>query len=323
MQGHRPARGQPGRLGHRLRRDLARGGAGPQGEAGRRLHGRRGRLRRLLHRHGRATRSWPSPAPSPGSIGVFGGKFSLRGLYDKIGITKEILTRGQQRGPLLRVPAVGRRGAREVPRAHGRRSTSDFVHEGGRGPQEVLRGGGRRGPGPRVDGRRGAAPRPRGPARRPRRRAGPGQGAGEDRRRTRKCTSWSLPERKGLLETLLERQEEEVGESACCPASARRSCAGRGCLGDGQLAARLPFDLQDPLTGGHRPAAPRGARRRGAHRPLPQRAGPPAGHARGRVRPRLVGARDRRVLPARGVPVRFPARGGGDHPRVAVRRSRR
>jgi protease-4 len=35
------------------------------------------------------------PGTITGSIGVFGGKFNLRGLYDKIGLTKEILTRGQ------------------------------------------------------------------------------------------------------------------------------------------------------------------------------------------------------------------------------------
>jgi protease-4 len=35
------------------------------------------------------------PGTITGSIGVFGGKFSLRGLYDKIGITRETLTRGR------------------------------------------------------------------------------------------------------------------------------------------------------------------------------------------------------------------------------------
>jgi protease-4 len=35
------------------------------------------------------------PGTITGSIGVFGGKFSLRGLYDKIGLSKEILTRGR------------------------------------------------------------------------------------------------------------------------------------------------------------------------------------------------------------------------------------
>lgn len=35
------------------------------------------------------------PGTITGSIGVFSGKFSLRGLYDKIGVTKEILARGR------------------------------------------------------------------------------------------------------------------------------------------------------------------------------------------------------------------------------------
>jgi protease-4 len=35
------------------------------------------------------------PGTITGSIGVFGGKFSLRGLYDKIGVTRETLTRGR------------------------------------------------------------------------------------------------------------------------------------------------------------------------------------------------------------------------------------
>jgi len=34
------------------------------------------------------------PGTITGSIGVFSGKFSLRGFYDKIGVTKEVLTRG-------------------------------------------------------------------------------------------------------------------------------------------------------------------------------------------------------------------------------------
>jgi protease IV len=34
------------------------------------------------------------PGTITGSIGVFSGKFSMRGLYDKLGVTREILTRG-------------------------------------------------------------------------------------------------------------------------------------------------------------------------------------------------------------------------------------
>ncbi|HET7746266.1 MAG TPA: signal peptide peptidase SppA, partial [Vicinamibacteria bacterium] len=35
------------------------------------------------------------PGTITGSIGVFGGKFTLRGLYDKLGISKEVLVRGR------------------------------------------------------------------------------------------------------------------------------------------------------------------------------------------------------------------------------------
>jgi protease-4 len=35
------------------------------------------------------------PGTITGSIGVFSGKFNLRGLYDKVGVTKEVLTRGK------------------------------------------------------------------------------------------------------------------------------------------------------------------------------------------------------------------------------------
>src|SRR5260221_5657127 len=35
------------------------------------------------------------PGTIAGSIGVFSGKFNLRGLYDKVGLTKEIVARGR------------------------------------------------------------------------------------------------------------------------------------------------------------------------------------------------------------------------------------
>ena len=56
------------------------------------------------------------PGTITGSIGVFGGKFSLRGLYDKIGHHQGDPDPRAQRRPVLRVPALGRRGAREGPR---------------------------------------------------------------------------------------------------------------------------------------------------------------------------------------------------------------
>jgi hypothetical protein len=55
-----------------------------------------------------------------------------------------------------------------------------------------------------------------------------------------------MPERKGLLETILERQEDEVGESAAArlPRDVRMFLRWARALGDAQIVARLPFDLQ-------------------------------------------------------------------------------
>jgi protease IV len=41
------------------------------------------------------TKIFAEPSTITGSIGVYGGKFVLKGLYDKIGINKEIIKRGQ------------------------------------------------------------------------------------------------------------------------------------------------------------------------------------------------------------------------------------
>ena len=55
----------PGGSGHGLRRDLARGRAGQEGQARHRLDGGPRRLRRLLHRHGRGRHRGPARPPSP------------------------------------------------------------------------------------------------------------------------------------------------------------------------------------------------------------------------------------------------------------------
>src|SRR3990172_6836666 len=51
-----------------------------------------------------------------------------------------------------------------------------------------------------------------------------------------------LPEKKGFLETLLERQDE--GLEASLPADLRFALRWSSLLGDGKPLARLPFDLQ-------------------------------------------------------------------------------
>ncbi|PYQ07880.1 MAG: hypothetical protein DMF83_08200, partial [Acidobacteria bacterium] len=51
-----------------------------------------------------------------------------------------------------------------------------------------------------------------------------------------------LPERKSLLEQLLERQDD--GVQTALPADVRALLRWASALGDGQLLARLPFDLR-------------------------------------------------------------------------------
>jgi protease-4 len=52
-----------------------------------------------------------------------------------------------------------------------------------------------------------------------------------------------LPERKGLLETILERQEEGMGDVAL-PRDVKALARLSRVFGDGGLLARLPFDLR-------------------------------------------------------------------------------
>ena len=54
-------------------------------EAGDRQHERRGRQRRLLHRHGRQQDPGRARARITGSIGVIGGKMVIGGLYGQAG----------------------------------------------------------------------------------------------------------------------------------------------------------------------------------------------------------------------------------------------
>jgi len=63
---------QPRRIVHGQRSDLARNG--PHPKTGDCQHGRRGRQRRILYRHGRQEESTAAPCTLTGSIGVFGGK---------------------------------------------------------------------------------------------------------------------------------------------------------------------------------------------------------------------------------------------------------
>ncbi len=182
------------------------------------------------------------PSTITGSIGVFGGKFTLRGLYDKIGITKEILTRGRnadlfseyrpwtdEERAKFRTLMVSFYEEFIKKAAEGRKKSYDDVDAVAQGRvwtgNEALRHG-------LVDKLGGLEV---------------AVGIAKERAKIDRGQEVNLvvmPERKGLLETILERQEEEVGESAMLPREVREFMRWARLLGDGQLAARLPFDLK-------------------------------------------------------------------------------
>ena len=238
---HRVARGQPGRLRCRLRRHLARGQAGEGQEAARRLDGRPGRVGRVLHRDG-GDSIVAQPGTITGSIGVFGGKFTLRGLYDKLGITKEILVRGRHADlfseyePWDEAERAKFRGLmvsfyEEFVKkaAEGRKMSYEDVDAIAQGRvwtgAEALEHG-------LVDKLGGMDV---------------AIAVAKERAKIDADDEVALvlvPERKGLIETILERQEEEVGESTMLPRDLRAFLRWARHLGDGQIAARLPFDLQ-------------------------------------------------------------------------------
>jgi protease-4 len=182
------------------------------------------------------------PSTITGSIGVFGGKFTLRGLYEKIGITKEILTRGRNADlfseyrPWDEEERAKFRGLMVSfyeefikKAAEGRKKTYQDVDAVAQGRvwtgTEALRHG-------LVDKLGGLDV---------------AVDLAKERAKIAQGQEVNLvvvPERKGLLETILERQEEEVGESTMLPREMRDFLRWARYLGDGQLAARLPFDLK-------------------------------------------------------------------------------
>ena len=91
----RAAHRQPGRRRARLGRDLARGRAAERPQAGDRQHVGPRRLGRLLHRGRPPTSIVAQPGTITGSIGVFAGKFNLLGLYRKLGLNVETVSRGR------------------------------------------------------------------------------------------------------------------------------------------------------------------------------------------------------------------------------------
>jgi protease-4 len=179
------------------------------------------------------------PGTITGSIGVFGGKFSLHGLYDKIGLRKEILKRGLHADLFDEYHAwtddervVVRRMmttfyTRFVTKAaEGRKKSYEEIDAVAQGRvwtgEDALEHG-------LVDKLGGfdvalsvAKEKARIPA-------------------SQEVQLVVLPERKGFLETLLERQEE--GLESALPRDVRGLLRWATLLGNGQPLARLPFEL--------------------------------------------------------------------------------
>jgi len=179
------------------------------------------------------------PGTITGSIGVFGGKFNLRGLYDKIGLRKEILTRGQNAALFTEYRPWSDAEREKVhgmmaafyedfleKAAAGRHQPKDAVHAIAQGRvwsgSDALRIG-------LVDQLGGLDVALKVAKQR----------AGIDPARA--VTLVVMPERKGFLETLLERQEE--GIEAALPADLRSFTRLLRVL-DGRPLARLPFDVR-------------------------------------------------------------------------------
>ena len=180
------------------------------------------------------------PSTITGSIGVFGGKFSLRGFYDKLGITKELLSRGEraamfteyrpwtederQRMRTLMV-SFYQDFVRKV--ADGRKKSFEDVDAVAQGRVWTGADAMRHGLVDRLGGMEVALDVAKEKAR-----------IGRDQ----DVTVVILPERKGFLDLLLERQEE--GALDAVPSDARTLLRWARLLRDSQPLARLPFDLK-------------------------------------------------------------------------------
>ena len=182
------------------------------------------------------------PGTITGSIGVFSGKFSLRGLYEKLGVSQETVQRGKN-ATLFSGCEPWTDEERAKVRGLNVAFYETFVAKAAEGrnktPQEidaVAQG--------RVwTGERGASGRSRGRARRARCRRGRWRGSGPASRKGRRSRWWSCPRGRassrrswsGRTRTSLARL---LGPGA---ASLLRWATE---LGDQGPIARVPFDLQ-------------------------------------------------------------------------------
>jgi protease-4 len=181
------------------------------------------------------------PGTLTGSIGVFSGKFNLRGFYDKLGITKEILARGKNSAiyseyrpwspeERAKVRAMNAAFYAEFVRkaAEGRKTSYQEIDAVAQGRVWTGADALDRGLVDRLGGMDTALAAAKEKA-----------GIAKDR----EVDLVVLPERKGLFETILERQEDDV-TAAALPQDLRLMLRFVRALGDGAPMARLPFDLK-------------------------------------------------------------------------------
>jgi protease-4 len=181
------------------------------------------------------------PGTLTGSIGVFSGKFSLRGLYDKLGITKEIVSRGKNASlyseyrpwsleERSKVRAMNVAFYEEFVKkaAEGRKTSYEGIDAEAQGRVWTGADALERGLVDRLGGLEAAL-------------AAAKEKAGIAKER--EVDVVVLPERKGLFETILERQEDDVTSTAL-PSDLKLLLRFVGALGNGAPMARLPFDLK-------------------------------------------------------------------------------
>jgi protease-4 len=180
------------------------------------------------------------PGTITGSIGVFGGKFSLQGLYDKVGISKEVLTRGRhanlfssyrpwsdEERARIREMMVSFYKDFVTKAAEGRHKTYEDVDSLAQGRVWTGAEAQRNGLVDRLGGFAVALDLAKEKAK---------IGKGEEVRLL------ILPEHKSIFEQLLERQDD--GLQTALPADVRALLRWAGMLGDGQPLARLPFEVR-------------------------------------------------------------------------------
>jgi protease IV len=184
------------------------------------------------------------PTTITGSIGVFSGKFSMRGLYEKIGVTEEIVARGRNadlfsayrpwtQDERTKMHDLSAAFYEEFVRkaATGRGRTRDQIHEVAQGRVWTGREAVTAGLVDKLGGLREAIDLAKEKAK-----------IGKDD----EVELMVLPERKGFLETLLE-DDEGMMESrlgARLPSEIQALTRWAASMRDGFPSARLPFDVR-------------------------------------------------------------------------------